>query len=106
MRGLADWDFLLLVLATWRLAHMLAVEDGPWDCFARWRRRVGAVRNVGGYWTADRSWPKLWICPLCLSVWIAPVIAVLYYSGEWQGWLVTVLAISGAASFLELLTKR
>ena len=97
---------MLLCLATWRLSHMVALEDGPWDCFARWRRRVGAVRNVGGYWTADRSWAKLWICPLCLSVWIAPVLLFAYQSEEWPRWVILVLALSGAASLLELLIKR
>ena len=33
--------FLLAALATWRLAFLLAREDGPWHIFARLRNRLG-----------------------------------------------------------------
>ena len=33
--------FLLAVLATWRLTHLIAREDGPGRCLARLRGRLG-----------------------------------------------------------------
>ena len=37
-----DWMlFVLAVLATWRVTHLLASEDGPADIIVRLRRRLG-----------------------------------------------------------------
>ena len=69
--AIAPVDFAILSLAVWRVAHMLAREDGPFDVFCRLRLAMGAVKSINGFWTADAPWGKLWICPLCLSVWLA-----------------------------------
>ena len=31
------WRFILCTLALWRVTHLLAAEDGPWDLIARLR---------------------------------------------------------------------
>jgi hypothetical protein len=35
--------FALASLATWRVTHLLAEEDGPWDAVVRARARLGRV---------------------------------------------------------------
>ena len=99
-------DLALVALAVWRVAHMIAREDGPFDVFHRWHLHVGAVKTAAGFWTADRSWPKFWICPLCQSVWLAVLFLALYGAHPWLTWTLTALAVSGAASALELLTEH
>jgi hypothetical protein len=37
----ASFQFGISVLATWRLCHLLAEEDGPWDIIFRIRKQLG-----------------------------------------------------------------
>lgn len=80
---------LLAVLATWRVTHLLAREDGPAEVIARVRARLG--RSLAG---------RLMDCFYCLSVWVAAPFALLVGEGPLE-WLVGWLALSGAACLLE-----
>jgi hypothetical protein len=86
--------FVLAVLATWRVTHLLASEDGPADLVVRFRARLG--RGLIG---------KLMDCFNCLSLWIA-ALAALFVSRKLLDWLLTWLAISGAACLLERLGQE
>ena len=86
--------FLLCTLAVWRISHLLAQEDGPFDVVFRLRRKVGQ----GFFGT-------LLDCFLCLSLWVALPFAVL--SGDTLiDRIVAWLALSGGASILFLVTGR
>jgi hypothetical protein len=80
---------VLAVLATWRVTHLLAAEDGPADLVVRLRARLG--QSLAG---------KLLDCFHCLSLWVAAP-AALFVSREPLVWLFTWLALSGAACLLE-----
>jgi hypothetical protein len=81
--------FVLSVLATWRITHLLAKEDGPADVVFRLRARLGSG-----------SAGKLMDCFNCLSVWIAAPIALLTCRKPSHRTLVW-LALSGGACILE-----
>lgn len=81
--------FILAVLATWRVTHLLASEDGPADVIVRFRALLGQTL-VG----------KLMDCFNCLSLWIAAP-AALFVTRHFLDWLVLWLALSGAACLLE-----
>ena len=83
---------LLAVLACWRVTHLLALEDGPWDAVTRLRARLGA--GVLG---------RLMDCFQCLSVWVAAPFAA-YVTHRWLDGVVAWLALSGAACLLERAT--
>lgn len=83
--------FVLAVLATWRVTHLLASEDGPADLIVRFRALLG--HGLAG---------KLMDCFNCLSLWIAAP-AALFISREPLGWLFCWLGLSGAACLLERL---
>jgi hypothetical protein len=83
------WPFVLAVLATWRVTHLLASEDGPADMVVRFRTLLG--HGLAG---------RLMDCFNCLSLWIAAP-AALFVSHQPLEWLFTWLAISGAACLLE-----
>jgi hypothetical protein len=80
---------LLAVLAVWRITHLLAREDGPWDLVARLREGLG-----------DGFWGGLADCFYCLSLWIALPFALLLASG-WGERSLLWLALSGAAILLD-----
>jgi hypothetical protein len=86
------WARLLLaVLATWRVTHLLANEDGPADLLARLRVRLG-TRPIG----------KLMDCFHCLSFWVAAPMAFLIAATPGD-LLMAWLALSGAVCLLERL---
>ncbi len=84
----------LAVLATWRVTHLLAAEDGPFGLIARARARLGHG-PVGA----------LFDCFYCLSLWIAAPVA-LFVSTRPIDWGVSVLALSGGACLLERLGEK
>ena len=84
------WARLLVaVLATWRVTHLLAVEDGPAGLVARLRARLG--RSIIG---------ELMDCFLCLSLWVAMPFA-LFVDRTVPQVIVIWLALSGSACLCE-----
>jgi hypothetical protein len=93
--GMGSWfRFVLAVLATWRVTHLLANEDGPADLIFRFRRLLG--QSLAG---------RLMDCFNCLSLWIAAP-AALFVSRRLMEWCFTWLAVSGAACLLERMVKE
>ena len=90
MDTFSPWlSFALASLATWRVTHLLAEEDGPADLVLKLRIRLGA--GALGAWMD---------CFQCLSLWIAVPFAIAVARSLAQGVLVW-LALSGAACLLE-----
>lgn len=88
-----DWILIVMtVLATWRVTHLLANEDGPGDIIFRLRTKLG-YGLLG----------SLMDCFNCLSFWVAAPAALLLTS-DIPSWVVSWLALSGAACLLERLT--
>ena len=86
--------FVLAVLATWRVTHLLAAEDGPGDIVFRSRRALGT------------SWlGSLADCFNCLSLFVAAPAALFVVRGA-VPWAVTWLALSGGACLLERFGER
>ena len=86
--------FVLCALAVWRLTHLIAAEDGPWDVIFKLRVRLG-----------DSQAGRLMDCFYCLSLWLAMPFA-FGLAGGFLEWLVIWLSLSGAASLLEQATNR
>jgi len=90
--GGAGFRFALGSLATWRVTHLLAEEDGPFDAVVRLRLRAG-----------NGALGELLDCFYCLSVWVAAPAALAVARGRREAPL-TWLALSGAACLLERAT--
>jgi hypothetical protein len=86
--------FAVAVLATWRMTHLLAGEDGPADLIVRLRRALG--NGFAG---------RLMDCFYCLSFWTA-ALAALFVTRRPVDWLWVWLAISGGACLLERLAPQ
>jgi hypothetical protein len=76
-------------LATWRVTHLLAKEDGPADLVIRLRAHLG-----------DRFAGKLMDCFNCLSIWVAAPVA-LWACRKPSDRILAWLALSGAACLFE-----
>ena|ERR1051325_7779340 len=98
---LSIWFYLIIaVFATFRVAKMIAEEDGPAFIFKRLRDRF----------TNDKSSLAIGIrCPLCVGFWVAALISFYLV---WLGvitltlWPVVWLAVAGAQVKLDQWWKR
>lgn len=79
--------FALCALAVWRIAHLLARENGPWDLIARLRATLGS--GVLG---------RLMDC-FCTLSFLISLPAAIWMSGSW--FLLPWLALSAVACLLE-----
>jgi hypothetical protein len=86
------YGLLLGSLAVWRITHLLASEDGPWDLVLRLRKAAGS-----GFLG------QMMDCFYCLSVWIALPFAFCI-AESWREGLLLWPALSGAAILLERAT--
>lgn len=86
--------FALASLATWRLSHLLAEEDGPGEIVIR-------IRGVLG----DALLGSLVDCFYCLTIWIAAPLAARLVRRP-REFPVAWLAVSGAACLLERATAE
>jgi hypothetical protein len=84
---------LVGILAVWRITHFLQVEDGPWHVLLGLRRFVRA-----------RGWRGPFECFYCLSLWVAPIVA-LCVGREWIYRALLWPALSGGAILLERATS-
>lgn len=91
--------FFLVALAVYRLAWMLAREDGPFNIFERVRcwlgKRAGAGKGLG--WTIA----ELFNCVHCLGFWLAFLCApTIIRPSAVTDIILLVLAIAGLQSYL------
>jgi hypothetical protein len=85
-------SFVLAALAVWRVAHLLALEDGPFDLVVRLRERLGEAGRV-----LD--------CFHCVSLWVAAPMALVVGPTALPWWCVW-LALGGAAGLAHRLSER
>ena len=87
-------ELFVAVLATWRICHLFAHEDGPFDLIVRLRAPLG-----------DSELGRMLDCTYCLSLWVAMPFAWLL-TDSWLGAICTWLAISGGACLLDRIVAR
>jgi hypothetical protein len=100
--------WMLATFATYRLAQLIALDDGPLDCLATLRgltayNRKGKAR-AGQVWASLRA---LVNCPYCLGVWFGAfttmIACLILPMGFWTGVLFW-LAVAGGQCALQSLT--
>jgi hypothetical protein len=109
------YSFVIAMLVVYRVARMMALEDGPAEVFKRWRRflkqKFGrelttTLETPGGPLPQTYYQPN-WVaegfgCPLCISFWAGWLVA-WYVPGAASSpaqYCFTALALSGGAVFL------
>ena len=92
MSELSFWSlFAVGTLATWRVAHLVAREDGPADIVFRLRLAAGQGLLA-----------QAMDCFHCVALWVAAPLALVLVNSA-ATWLVAWLALAGAASLAERL---
>lgn len=112
---------LLAILTCYRLARMVALDDGPFFVFKRIR-----------YWAKDRAYYEAWAegetkptdevsdrhfgkwhnlaegisCPFCVGTWLSLPLFLLVVKPRKRGdMFLLLIAISGGQAFLQTLDK-
>jgi len=74
-------EFIIYALATWRIASLLATEDGPFGVFSELRQELGVYyeENAQGALVphANNVIGKGTICIWCSSIWFGLLFVVL-----------------------------
>lgn len=87
-------QFLICVLAVWRITHFFVAEDGPFDIVVKIRAKLG-----------DSQIGAMMDCFYCASIWISiPFCFVL--TNNILNILILLFALSGAAALLEQFTTN
>jgi hypothetical protein len=98
-------DVLILALATWRLASLLATEEGPYNAFARFRTWTGVEYDEYSMPQPRNEFARGLMCVWCNSVWVGLVLTVVYaLFGTGALWLALPLALSAGAVIVERIT--
>jgi hypothetical protein len=79
----------MILLAVWRLTHLLTEEGGPFNIFEKFR-------NISG---------KPFTCFYCLSMWVS-IIPSIFYSNNITSFILYWLSLSGGAILLEKISDR
>ena len=107
-------SIVLAILATYRLAQLVALDDGPFDCFVflrdltvySYKNKQRYLKRRGPVW---HSLEELVNCPYCLGVWFAGLMTVVIAQIEplniWTGLLIW-LGIAGGQCALQSITDK
>jgi hypothetical protein len=93
--------FFLLSLAAWRLASLVANEDGPWMVFKRLRQRAEQWCKQYRF-CSELGLYELFSCEWCNSIWIGAGLTLLYL---WLGETILYLALPLALSTVVIIIK-
>lgn len=88
---------LSLALATYRIARLFALDEGPFSAFSRLRYTLGAY-DLGENGKPESTWGRMISCPHCMGLYAAALVMVLPKP------LVDLLAIAGLQSWLQSMT--
>jgi hypothetical protein len=103
MLKLSALDFLIAVLACYRLAQFLSLDDGPGMIFQRLRQ--WSLSQQGALW--GKSLAEFLECPYCQGVWFAGLLALwIVTPRNIIDWLVLTCALAGAQAFLQVMGDR
>ena len=90
--------YILAVFACYRLAQLIAIDDGPFRIFVDTRLSLGLRAANGG--VSSRNMAELVNCPFCLGLWFAAPLALFVGEGIIEI-VIAWLAIAGAQAFLQ-----
>ncbi len=93
--------FFYLALAAWRLASLVANEDGPWQMFKRFRQRAEQWCNKYKF-CRELGLYELVNCEWCNSIWIGVGLTALYL---WLSEAILYLALPLALSTVAIIIK-
>jgi hypothetical protein len=88
--------FLIEVLATYRLAHLIVDEQGPFNVAMKLRNYIFNTPGVP-QWVQEG-----FNCVLCVSFWLAfPIVLSVRTGFKWREYIIEGLGVAGACLALH-----
>ena len=72
------FEFVILALATWRIASLICNEDGPFDVFERIRNHAKSL-STRSKLCRTFGLEELFHCEWCMSMYLGAVLTILFY---------------------------
>lgn len=102
---LSTIDYLLITFATWRVTRFFV-----YDAMTKFlREQFWDLKKVGKGFELEkpkfgprRTIADLMSCPWCFSVWSAAMLIFFYLLSTYAVFVITILAVSAVATFLQL----
>lgn len=73
-------EFIILALATWRLALLLVEEEGPRDIIGKLRVKLGVRYDNYSVAFGTNVVAEALVCVWCMSIWVGLAVSVLYFT--------------------------
>jgi len=90
------FEFALAAMLCYRISFALAIEDGPFDLFAK-------LQNA----FSQKSWIGRGLnCPLCISWWLAIPAALLLQPADWRMLVLLWGGVAGSALVLHKVINK
>lgn len=94
---------ILTILTCYRLARMIALDDGPgyfFEFIRDWaQHKADKEANPSGKW---HNLSEGISCPFCAGVWLSiPLLFLLIYPTIYGDWFLVLMAISGGQAFMQ-----
>lgn len=97
--------FILACFATFRLAELVTVDDGPVDVFRRARIEAGCY-DMDEQGRVQTGIGRLLVCPWCVGVWVAGIASVFIPTQRKRDKFAWWLAIAGGQALLQSIGGR
>lgn len=95
-------DLIILILAGYKLSHLIAIEDGPFEMLDKFREWTGVKVSEYGEQYGTNQLSTGIICMNCNSVWVGIAIATAYtLVPEITSVILLPFAISGAVTLVN-----
>ena len=94
---------ILAILTCYRLARMIALDDGPLFIFESLREWAQSKSNIelnpAGHW---HNLNEGLSCPYCVGIWLSlPLLGLLIWHSVYGDWFLILMAISGGQAFIQ-----
>ena len=93
-------DYLILALATWRIASLLTYEDGPFEILERLRLMLGVKHTDYGRYSNNELARGI-LCLWCNSVWVGGLFTLWYWLHHSAVWVALPFALSAVAILID-----
>lgn len=95
-------DFIILMLATWRISSLLISEAGPFKILEWFRYQIGVRVDEYSQTYGTNEFAELFTCIWCLSIWTGLALAIMYLNIPlYTTWLCLPFALSAGAVIID-----
>ena len=90
------FDAIVMVFATFRITRLIV-----YDRITLWFRELFEEQSSGFMAVVN----DLLLCPWCIGIWAALVVAFCYFTFAWAWFVIFFLALAGAGSLLQVIAN-